>query len=185
MPTVEDRDHQNQISENEIGVRVAKRGEEHRKRAEFVSAKKAELGGLIIAEYWQSVRKIGYRRTIVVGSRFILSLENTKTRNNKVKIQFVARGFDESEQPFIVLDISVFYHPFLDYFSHMQPITVFAFSLMVLWKRTCRVNNEWRVAFLSEWSLRTKVFCNERKHNNISGKQLYELRDDGDYWRLP
>lgn len=89
-------------------MRVIKPCKERAKQEEFVSAEKKEPEGLIKCRIWTVCQKNEVAQdSIFMDGRFILSLKNYGTPNEKAKVKFVARRLDDRDKSFIVHDTSV------------------------------------------------------------------------------
>lgn len=74
---------------------------------EFEVAKADEVNGLKERAIWTIVNASEVPEDAnVLGGRFILSLKNCDTPDEKAKVRYVAQGFDDHEKPYMVHDTS-------------------------------------------------------------------------------
>lgn len=74
---------------------------------DFVEAKKTELEGLKPRGLWNIVDEVDvYDGGRIISGRFILSLKNYGTPNEKAKVRFIAQGFLDRDKSYVVHDTS-------------------------------------------------------------------------------
>lgn len=96
-----------QLPIDTLVVKILKNSDERAQYPDFKSAMEIEVNVFKARGMWQKVlRSDTVKDGIIIGGRFLLTLKNYGTPTEKAKVRYVAQGYNDREQPYIVHDMA-------------------------------------------------------------------------------
>lgn len=172
------------ISANEFVVKIVKPEDPRSREQDFVDAKRNEAHGLMSRKIWNIVShdKI-LEDSLVLGGRFVLTLKNVGTPEEKAKARYIAQGYCDGDKSYVVHDISTIRASSIRLILSVS--AVMGFRLF---------SHDVTQAYLqSKYELTRKIYVQPKEKDlDIFGlkkgelfelnKPLYGICDAGDYW---
>lgn len=104
---IERREEDDQSNVNIFTIKILQPNDERASHADFRQAKVDEVEGLKKRDIWETIDESDLNEgENVMGGRFLLTLKNCNTPDEKTKVRFVAQGFSDVEKPYMVHDSS-------------------------------------------------------------------------------
>lgn len=169
---------------NVFTIKIVKPNDERAMRKDFQDAKRDEVQGLSKRQIWTPISEASIPKNAnILGGRFILSLKNCDTPDEKAKVRYVAQGFKDHDKPYMVHDVST-----------LRVSSIRTVLSVAVIKGFRIFSHDVTQAYLqSKTNLTRKVYIRpkqeDRKVLGIKNgevfrlvRPLYGLCDAGDYW---
>lgn len=95
------------ISADEFVVKIVRPDDPRSQMEDFSEARKAEAAGLIARKIWKVISRSEINKDgMVIDRRFVLTLKNVDTPDEKAKEKYIVQGCSDGDKPYVVHDTS-------------------------------------------------------------------------------